>query len=272
VSAEKPAGYYPDPDGAEGVVRWWDGTAWTEERGTLTTDRDGWTALDAPDGPKTLSAGARPGRALTWLREEWAALRAKPHTLKVIAAPAVVLVVALGAVFGLTVGGDGGTHVTTPTTVQGGGPVLTPLPPACTRTGYSRGKFGNHPSTAVRAAVLYLTTNGVSGTMTDPYSGLPLEAKDADIDHRVPLAWAWSHGACNWPTSLRILFATDAHNLVPTSLHLNRQKSDQGPDTWLPPLNACDYVSAFLRIVDSYHLTPDAAVDAVYPKACAVGA
>jgi hypothetical protein len=260
----KPAGWYPDPDGAEGVVRWWDGEAWTEELGTLSTDADGWTALDTPDGPKTLRAGARPGRALTWLREEWAALRAKPHTLKVIAAPAVVLVVALGAVFGLTVT-DNGAVQPTATTVQGGGPVL---PPACTRTGYSRAKFGGHPSSADRAAVLVLRA-AADGSVVDPYTGdVHASIAGMDLDHVLPLAWAFDHGACNWPMQLRIMLATDPHNLVFTSASLNRSKGDQSPATWLPPVDPCGYWARFQELATFYRLTLDPPGADGYAKAC----
>ncbi|HYO34517.1 MAG TPA: DUF2510 domain-containing protein, partial [Geodermatophilus sp.] len=39
-----PAGWYPDPDGAAGMVRWWDGETWSD----VTTPAGPGVAVQAP--------------------------------------------------------------------------------------------------------------------------------------------------------------------------------------------------------------------------------
>ena len=82
-----------------------------------------------------------------------------------------------------------------------------------------------------------------------------LESSKLDIDHVVPLKWAWDHGAVGWSRARRIAFANDPINLLPVEARLNRQKGAQGPDDWLPPKNQCLYFKMFERIKDAYALT-----------------
>jgi hypothetical protein len=81
-------------------------------------------------------------------------------------------------------------------------------------------------------------------------------ASDIDIDHVVPLKWAWDHGASKWPKDKRERFANDPINLWSVELSLNRQKGAKGPEGWLPPAGKCGYVSRFVRIVKVYGLEP----------------
>lgn len=82
-----------------------------------------------------------------------------------------------------------------------------------------------------------------------------LESSKLDIDHLVPLKWAWDHGAAGWSRARRIAFANDPMNLLPVEARLNRQKGAKGPDDWLPPKNQCLYFKMFERIKDAYALT-----------------
>ena len=79
-------------------------------------------------------------------------------------------------------------------------------------------------------------------------------AKSLDIDHLIPLSWAWSHGANAWTQEHRESFASDERNLLVVEASLNRQKSDKGPEEWLPPANQCAYVARFERIRRLYSL------------------
>lgn len=94
-----------------------------------------------------------------------------------------------------------------------------------------------------------------SGKWISLFSGKEIyNASEIDIDHVVPLSWAWKHGANTWSKSMRIKFANDPANLLSVEASLNRQKGDKGIDNWLPPKNKCQYILRFLRIQKSYEL------------------
>jgi hypothetical protein len=80
-------------------------------------------------------------------------------------------------------------------------------------------------------------------------------ASKIDIDHVVPLSWAWKHGAYKWPRNKRVQFANDPSNLLSVEASLNRQKGDKGIGNWLPPKNKCQYISRFLRVYKKYNLS-----------------
>jgi hypothetical protein len=97
----------------------------------------------------------------------------------------------------------------------------------------------------------------VTGRWISPFTGNVIQnASEIDIDHVVPLKWAWDHGANTWSDDKRERFANDPVNLWSVELSLNRQKGAQGPEQWLPPAGRCQYVSRFVRIVKVYDLQP----------------
>jgi hypothetical protein len=96
----------------------------------------------------------------------------------------------------------------------------------------------------------------ISGKWISPFSGKTIySASEIDIDHVVPLKWAWVHGANHWSKSKRVKFANDPANLLSVEARLNRQKGAKGLNAWLPPANQCQYISRFLRVYKSYGLT-----------------
>ncbi|MHA7809680.1 MAG: HNH endonuclease family protein [Marinobacter adhaerens] len=98
----------------------------------------------------------------------------------------------------------------------------------------------------------------VTGRWISPFTGQVIQnASDIDIDHVVPLKWAWERGARQWSRERRERFANDPVNLWSVELSLNRQKGAQGPWAWLPPANQCAYVARFLRLVKLYGLEPE---------------
>lgn len=100
------------------------------------------------------------------------------------------------------------------------------------------------------------------GRWLDPYTGrIFTQAGDLDIDHMVPLAWAWDKGAWSWDQATREQFANDPVNLFAVEASANRQKGAKGPLDWLPPDTAyqCEYVTRFERIRLTYKLTLSAA-------------
>ena len=98
----------------------------------------------------------------------------------------------------------------------------------------------------------------VTGRWISPFTGKVIQnASDIDIDHVVPLKWAWDHGADAWSREKRERFANDPVNLWSVELSLNRQKGAKGPEEWLPPTGQCGYVARFTRIVKRYGLKYD---------------
>jgi len=94
-----------------------------------------------------------------------------------------------------------------------------------------------------------------SGRWLSPYSGKTIHDPSViDIDHVVPLKWAWEHGASEWTKSKRVELANDPINLLSVEASLNRQKGAKGPDKWLPPANHCQYLARFYRVVLKYGL------------------
>lgn len=101
----------------------------------------------------------------------------------------------------------------------------------------------------------------VTGRWISMFTGNVIQnAGDIDIDHVVPLKWAWDHGANSWTKAKREKFANDPVNLIPVEASLNRSKGAQGPEDWMPPSGKCQYVSRFVRIVKVYGLKPSQGV------------
>jgi hypothetical protein len=95
------------------------------------------------------------------------------------------------------------------------------------------------------------------GRWNDPYTGkIFYKARQMDIDHLIPLKWAWNHGAYGWSFEKRKTFANDESNLFAVEARVNRQKGARGPLGWLPPNKAfhCQYVLRFIRITKKYDL------------------
>lgn len=64
----------------------------------------------------------------------------------------------------------------------------------------------------------------VAGRWISPFTGNVIQnSQDIDIDHVVPLKWAWERGADTWSSEKRERFANDPVNLWPVELALNRQ-------------------------------------------------
>ncbi|PTB99661.1 HNH endonuclease [Marinobacter sp. Z-F4-2] len=155
----------------------------------------------------------------------------------------------------------------------------TPAPQLCEKaassTSYARSAFGHGWDDAdgdcqnSRAEALIETSNTtarfatdkecrvVTGRWLSPFTGKVIQnSSEIDIDHVVPLKWAWKRGAKIWAQAKRERFANDMLNLWPVELSLNRSKGDHGPDEWLPPSGKCGYVARFWRIVNQYDLQP----------------
>jgi hypothetical protein len=161
----------------------------------------------------------------------------------------------------------------TPTTTAS----AAPSAPAAT-PGYSRDQFGNgwadpdhngcdaRQDAITRAVTVVDARTGrcqiTTGTIHDVYASRDYPAaatRDFDVDHVVALADAWRSGAATWTPARRKAFANDPAELVVTTAHTNRSKSDQGPDTWAPTSHAgaCWYAARYAAVKYLWGLTPD---------------
>ncbi|PRH76919.1 HNH endonuclease [Streptomyces solincola] len=101
----------------------------------------------------------------------------------------------------------------------------------------------------------------VSMTLADPYTGKEIAWKKADaaevqIDHVIPLSYAWQLGAARWNESKRRQLANDTLNLLPVDGSANSAKRDSGPASWLPPSKGvrCSYAVRFAQVALKYEL------------------
>lgn len=100
----------------------------------------------------------------------------------------------------------------------------------------------------------------LAGEWLDPYTGeIVTSAQALDIDHMIPLGFAYEHGGFAWDAPRRQAYAndlSDPDHLVAVLARVNRQKSDRGPDMWKPARQEswCWYGLAWDRIARRWHL------------------
>ncbi|WP_282692857.1 HNH endonuclease family protein [Streptomyces sp. CC208A] len=106
----------------------------------------------------------------------------------------------------------------------------------------------------------------IAMTLVDPYTGTTIDwrkqkAAEVQIDHVVPLSYAWQMGASRWPAAKRQRLANDPLNLLPVQGRANAAKGDSGPASWLPPAKGvrCAYAVRFAQVAEKYALPVTAA-------------
>ena len=138
---------------------------------------------------------------------------------------------------------------------------------------YDRGEFGRWINSdrdclntrhellaALSTGALLYSDNGcrvLRGRWIDPYTDTVfMDSSDLDVDHLVPLLWAWQRGAWSWTREHRVAFANDPINLIAVDDSTNRSKGARGPLDGLPPNHAyqCQYVLRFWRVSRIYNL------------------
>jgi hypothetical protein len=100
--------------------------------------------------------------------------------------------------------------------------------------------------------------NVLTGSWYDPYSNKTFTgSKQLDLDHIVPLKFAFGHGGDVWSRERKKEFANDYANLLLVSASLNRQKGAKGLDEWLPPNlpYRCEYITKFNAVMNKYKLS-----------------
>ncbi|OBK91390.1 HNH endonuclease family protein [Mycobacterium sp. 1165178.9] len=117
-----------------------------------------------------------------------------------------------------------------------------------------------------------------TGTLLDPYTNKtiafqrgPKVGESVQIDHIVPLAYAWDMGAYGWPALERLRFANDPANLLAVDGQANQDKGDSAPAQWMPPnvAFACQYAMQFIAVLRGYSLPVDLASTGVLRQAAA---
>lgn len=117
-----------------------------------------------------------------------------------------------------------------------------------------------------------------SGQLSDPYTGKsitftrgPRSSEQIQIDHLVPLAYAWDAGAWSWSDDERHRFYFDPAELLAVDGPTNQAKGDGGPEKWMPPNTAfdCTYATKWIGVLRAYQLTIDAASADVLRQAAA---
>jgi hypothetical protein len=105
-----------------------------------------------------------------------------------------------------------------------------------------------------------------AGEMRSPYTGDVVDFRrgrerggTVQIDHIVPLAYAWDAGAHGWSARLRLTFANDPANLVAVDGRSNQDKGDSPPGEWMPPHEQfrCAYAVQFVAVASTYRLSVD---------------
>ncbi|MEX7469051.1 HNH endonuclease family protein [Mycobacterium adipatum] len=106
-----------------------------------------------------------------------------------------------------------------------------------------------------------------TGVLHDPYTSMTINFQRGNktgaavqIEHIVPLAYAWDQGARNWTDEMRVRFANDPANLLAVDGPTNQDKSDREPARWMPPNQAfhCQYAVQFIAVLRDYGLAVDA--------------
>ncbi|MGE0218711.1 HNH endonuclease family protein [Mycolicibacterium sp.] len=116
-------------------------------------------------------------------------------------------------------------------------------------------------------AITRCPTAVATGMLRDPYTNATVPftrgnqtGADVQIDHLVPLAYAWDQGARSWTDEMRLRFANDPANLLAVQGQANQDKGDKEPALWMPPNAAfhCQYAMQFIAVLRGYGLPVDA--------------
>ncbi|MEV4110713.1 HNH endonuclease family protein [Nonomuraea sp. NPDC049695] len=99
----------------------------------------------------------------------------------------------------------------------------------------------------------------VKGVWYSPYDGKRLTSeKQVDVDHLVPLSYAWRSGASKWSQTRRRHFANDLTRpeLLVVSHSANVAKGGRGPQSWRPQRRAywCRYATSWITVKRHYRL------------------
>lgn len=107
-----------------------------------------------------------------------------------------------------------------------------------------------------------------TGVLHNPYTNAvikfqrgPKTGQEVQIDHVVPLSYAWDMGACAWTDQQREQFANDPDELLAVQGKANDDKGDSPPGKWMPSNRAfdCRYATIWITVSRKYSLPVDLA-------------
>lgn len=81
------------------------------------------------------------------------------------------------------------------------------------------------------------------------------DAHKLEIEHIVPVKYAWTCGARYWTQAKRVEFYNDFDNLTLTDKTTNIEKLAKPLDKWLPPKNQCQYMVRFIDVMKKYDMS-----------------
>ena len=95
-------------------------------------------------------------------------------------------------------------------------------------------------------------TRGTDGNWTCAYSGHTLPHDSISVDHIIPLKYAHTHGMSRHGVKSRTDFGSDTLNFALVSVRLNSSKGDEGPQDFMPAMNACLYARRWFLVGKKY--------------------
>ena len=117
-----------------------------------------------------------------------------------------------------------------------------------------------------------------TGTLHDPYTNATIAfqrgakvGESVQIDHIVPLAYAWDMGASAGRIPSGCVSPTTRPTCWPSQGQANQDKGDLPPALWMPPNKAfaCQYAMQFIAVLRGYQLPVDQASSGALRQAAA---
>ena len=120
----------------------------------------------------------------------------------------------------------------------------------CCASDYNRDDWGGWRPTTRAEVMQSHTVNWVQCY----YTGAVVPPGAIQIDHVVPVKYAWTMGAYSWPAETKREFYNDHDNLLPVLASPNSSKGDKGWREWLPDAHKDEYMQRWHLICGRYGL------------------
>ena len=119
------------------------------------------------------------------------------------------------------------------------------------------GTWQHHHGVTVRQELIKQAN--LDGKFFCSYTGDWHLIQTAQVDHIIPVAWAYLHGANKWTHTKRVQFYNDSQNLILVYGPVNEAKGDSPPDKWFPPRKEyrVQYLTSWITVCRKYDLECD---------------